>query len=176
VAQVLNAGVGNSEPDGFREFVDTSSRALLRTAWLLTGEWASAEDLVQTALAVSWGHWSAARQQPAAYTRRVMARTWLRWRRRRWTGELASARMPERLGADPADGIEARQDLLACLSVLTVQQRAAVVFRYFADLSPEQTAAAMGCSVGAVKSHTARALARLRAEPAVAAVLRGGTS
>lgn len=84
-----------SEPDGFRAFVDASSRPLLRSAWLLTGDWAAAEDLVQAPLAATWTHWSVARQAPAAYTQRVMTRTYLRWRRRRWTDELPTADVPE---------------------------------------------------------------------------------
>jgi RNA polymerase sigma-70 factor (sigma-E family) len=171
---VLNVGVQSSEPDGFRAFVDASSRPLLRSAWLLTGDWAVAEDLVQTALAATWTHWSAARQAPAAYTRRVMTRTYLRWRGRRWTGELATADLPEQVDNDAADAVAARCDLQTALATLTPQQRAAVVARYFADLSEAETAAAMGCSVGAVKSHTARALARLRSLPGVAEILRGG--
>ena len=164
------------EPDGFREFVDASSRLLLRSAWLLTGDWSTAEDLVQTALAATWTHWAAARSAPAAYTRRVMTTTYLRWRKRRWTGELAVAQPPELSGSDGTEALAVRQDLLASLAVLSPQQRAAVVLRYFADLSDAQAAAAMGCSVGAVKSHTARALARLRTEPAVAAILSGGVA
>lgn len=173
---MLNTGVQHSVPDGFAAFVDASSPTLLRAAWLLTGDWAGAEDLVQTALAATWTHWDTARQAPAAYTRRVMTRTYLRWRRRRWSGELAVAHVPDRAGLDVADEVAARRDLLAALATLTPQQRAALVARYFADMSESDTAAALGCSVGAVKSHTARALARLRAEPAVAAILHGGVS
>lgn len=166
----------DSEPDGFRDFVDASSRTLLRSAWLLTGDWASAEDLVQTALAATWTHWLTARESPLAYTRRVMTTTYLRWQKRRWTGERAVGDLPDRVGADFADEIAARRDVVEVLALLTPQQRAAVVSRYFADLSEADTAAVLGCSVGAVKSHIARALARLRAEPRVADVLRGGVS
>lgn len=173
---MLNTGVQRSVPDGFAAFVDGSYRTLLRNAWLLTGNWASAEDLVQTALAATWTHWASARQCPTAYTRQVMNRTYLRWRKRHWTGELATADLPERTESDPADEVAMRRDLQAALARLTPQQRAVVVARYFADLSEADTAAALGCSVAAVKSHTARALARLRAEPAVAAILRGGVS
>lgn len=166
----------DTEPPGFREFVDTASTPLLRSAWLLTGDWARAEDLVQTALAATWAHWANAQQAPLAYTRRVLTTTFLRWNKRRWTGELPAAELPERISDDPAEALAVRQDLLAALGMLTTQQRAAVVSRYFADLSEADTAAALGCSVGAVKSHLARALARLRAQPRVAAILEGGVS
>lgn len=173
---MLNSGVQRRAPEGFPEFVDGSYRPLLRSAWLLTGEWASAEDLVQTALAATWTHWATARQAPVAYTRRVMTRTYLRWRARRWNGEVACADLPEGAAADPTDDVAARRDLLAALATLTPQQRAAVVARYFADLSEADTAAALGCSVGAVKSHLARALARLREQPRLAEVMRGGVT
>jgi len=81
-------------PAGFDAFVAGQSRTLLRSAWLLTGEWTEAEDLVQTALAVTWQRWGAL-DAPTAYTRRVMMTTFLRWRGRRWTGEVATEEVPE---------------------------------------------------------------------------------
>ncbi len=156
------------EPDGFGEFVAAHSRALLRAAWLLTGDWSAAEDLVQTALAAAWPRWATI-GNPSGYVHRVMTTTYLRWQRRRWTGEVATESVPEvETGSgDP----ESRRVLLDALSTLPRQQRAAIVLRYFADLSEADTAAALGCSVGAVKSHTSRAVAKLRSLPAVAALL-----
>ena len=165
-----------AEPEGFREFVDAHSRALLRAGWLLTGDWAGAEDLVQTALAAAWRRWDRAAVSPEGYVRAIMTTTYLGWRRRRWVGERPTDVLPDRAGSDAYAEVDARHAVLDCLAVLSRQQRAAVVLRYFADLSEAQTAAAMGCSVGAVKSHTARALARLRDEPALAAVFRGGVT
>ncbi|MGN6609096.1 MAG: SigE family RNA polymerase sigma factor [Jatrophihabitans sp.] len=165
-------------PDRFSAFVGSSSRTLHRAAWLLTGDWAAAEDLLQTAYAATWTHWATAQHAPEAYTRVVLTRTFLAWRKRRWTGEIPSDELPDTVGTgrDAMDDAARRRDLQACLDLLPRQQRAAVVLRYFADLSEAQTAEAMGCSVGAVKTHTSRALARLRQEPAVAAVLTGGMS
>jgi RNA polymerase sigma-70 factor (sigma-E family) len=157
-----------AEPEGFREFVDANSRSLLRAAWLLTGNWAAAEDLVQTALAASWPRWSTL-TAPLAYVRRSMTNTYLTWHRRRWAGEIATADVPDRPMDD--DDREARRVLLDALATLPRQQRAALVLRYFADLSEAETAVALGCSVGAVKSHTSRAVARLRTLPSVAALL-----
>ena len=87
-----------AEPDGFRDFVEARSSALLRSGWLLTGDWPSAEDLVQTALAAAWPHWSSLRRQdaPELYVRKIMVNTFLRWRQRRWNGEIATGRLPER--------------------------------------------------------------------------------
>lgn len=162
------------EPQGFTEFVSANSRSLLRAAWLLTGDWSTAEDLVQTSLAAAWPRWSSIATSPHAYVRKIMTTTYLRWRRRRWTGEVPTEALPEPMSTE-ADG-DARLSIQAALATLPARQRAAVVLRYFADLSEADTAAALGCSVGAVKSHTARALARLRELPALAEILDGGVA
>ena len=92
--EVLPVDGRPSEPDGFREFVEARSSALLRSGWLLTGDWPSAEDLVQTALAATWPRWTSLTRQdaPEVYVRKIMVNTFLRWRRRRWTGEIATGR------------------------------------------------------------------------------------
>jgi len=151
-----------AEPDGFRDFVESRSPALLRSGWLLTGDWSSAEDLVQTALAAAWPRWAGLRRQdaPELYVRKIMINTFLRWRQRRWNDEVATG----------------RHALQAALDRLPARQRAVVVLRYFADQTETQTAAAMGCSVGAVKSHAAKALARLRDAPGLAELMTGGVA
>jgi len=168
-----------SEPDGFRDFVAARSAALLRAGWLLTGDWASAEDLVQTALAAAWPRWASLTRQdaPELYVRKVMMNTFLRWRQRRWNGEIATGRLPDtRAEQDVFAQVDARQVLLAALDRLPARQRAVVVLRYFADQTEAQTAAAMGCSVGAVKAHAAKALARLRDAPGLAELMTGGVT
>ena len=87
----------DAEVDGFAQFVVARERALQRTAVLLTGDWALAEDLVQTALARAWPRWGrvSRRDDPELYVRRVMVNTWSTWRRRRWRGEQASEAVPE---------------------------------------------------------------------------------
>jgi RNA polymerase sigma-70 factor (sigma-E family) len=149
---------------------------LLRSGWLLTGDWTSAEDLVQTALAAAWPRWENLDYSPELYVRKIMVNTFLRWRRRRWTGEIATGRLPETQAHDAFAQVDARQSLLAALDRLPARQRAVVVLRYFADQTEAQTAAAMGCSVGAVKSHPARALARLRDAPGLAELMTGGVA
>ncbi|WP_375498575.1 SigE family RNA polymerase sigma factor [uncultured Jatrophihabitans sp.] len=161
------------EPDGFGAFVRASGPSLLRAGWLLTGNWASAEDLVQTALASAWQRWDRASRSPEGYVRAIMTTTYLSWRRRRWIGEHPTVDLPDRPGVDTYEHIDERHALQDVLAKLSSQQRAAIVLRYFADLSEADTAAAMGCSPGAVKSHTSRALARLRSQPGVAEILRG---
>jgi RNA polymerase sigma-70 factor (sigma-E family) len=168
-----------AEPDGFRDFVESRSPALLRSGWLLTGDWSSAEDLVQTALAAAWPRWASLRRQdaPELYVRKIMINTFLRWRQRRWNGEIATARLPEQAAyGDVFAQVDARQALLAALDRLPARQRAVVVLRYFADQTETQTAAAMGCSVGAVKSHAAKALSRLRDAPGLAELMTGGVA
>jgi RNA polymerase sigma-70 factor (sigma-E family) len=156
----------------FEEFVNARGSALLRTAWLLTGDRQRAEDLVQTALGKTWPHWSqiadSGRGSYDAYVRKVMMTTYIAWWRRRWASEYPTADMPE--GSD--EGLEAaaveRGDLLRALQALPRGQRAVVVMRYFEDLTEVQTAELLGCSVGTVKSQNAKALSALRNSPSLA--------
>lgn len=155
--------------EDFRRFVAARQRALLRTAWLLTGDWATAEDLVQTALMRAWPHWGriSADHRADAYVRRIMVNKSLDWRARRWNAEVPTAVLPEPL-VDGGAGPEAHHVLLAAVRGLPPRQRATIVLRYFDDLSEADTAAAMGCSVGTVKSRSAKALATLRRQPDLA--------
>jgi RNA polymerase sigma-70 factor (sigma-E family) len=165
------------EPDGFRAFVEGRSSALLRSGWLLTGDWTSAEDLVQTALAAAWPKWESLDHSPELYVRKIMVNTFLRWRDRRWNGEIATAKLPEhRAYGDAFAQIDSRTALSAALDRLPARQRAVVVLRYFADMTEAQTAQTMGCSVGAVKSHASKAMARLREAPGLAELLTGGVA
>ncbi|WP_114907833.1 SigE family RNA polymerase sigma factor [Ornithinimicrobium murale] len=159
------------EPDGFREFVVGRSPSLLRTAWMLTGDAASAEDLLQTALARTWPHWSRVSQgHPEAYVRQVMVRTNASWRARFWTREKATDLTSASVGiqtqayadTDPSGPVTDRLLLAEALGQLPIRQRQAVVLRYFDDLSVQVVAEIMGCSAGTVKSQTAKGLARLR--------------
>lgn len=155
-----------AEPPGFREFVIARSPALLRTAWMLTGDAATAEDLLQTALARTWPHWTRINDgHPEAYVRRVMVRAHASWRSRFWTGEVPTEQLPDRAGRAAADAFTAvddRHSLTGALRGLPVRQRQAVVLRYFDDLSVEDVAEAMNCSPGTVKSQSAKGLAKLR--------------
>jgi RNA polymerase sigma-70 factor (sigma-E family) len=161
-------GTPVSEPDGFRDFVAARSRALERTAWLLTGDWHAAEDLVQTALAKAWPRWSSIVRQdaPELYVRRIMVTTHASWWRRRWRGEVATGTVAED-GAvmDIAAEADTRHAVREALATLPPRQRAAVVLRYFDDFTEAQTAEVLGCSVGTVKSQVSKALAKLRVSP-----------
>ena len=154
------------EPDGFREFVTARSAALLQSAWLLTGQQASAQDLLQTALAKTYARWTRIERQDAAeaYVRRVMVSTFISWNRRRWNGEEPTGELPERAAAfDAYAAVELRADVARVLDTLPRRQRAVVVLRYFDDLTEAQVAKAMNCSIGTVKSQSSKALTKLRA-------------
>ncbi|MFL6139853.1 MAG: SigE family RNA polymerase sigma factor [Frankiaceae bacterium] len=153
-----------ADPDEqFAMFVAARSQALLRTACLLTGDWATAEDLLQTALAKTYLRWSHIARHGAAeaYVRRVLVTTSTSWWRRRWHGELPTATLPDRPWYDDP-GIDDRQSLWAALMELPRKQRAAIVLRYYEDLPNSEVARLLGCSEQTVRSQCSRALAKLR--------------
>ncbi len=145
---------------GFEEFVAARRQALLRTAYLLTGQHADAEDLVQRALIKAVPHWRRISDNPEPYVRRILARESVsRWRRRRWR-EISSDDLPETHHEDP--DVASREDLRRALAALSPRQRAVIVLRYFEDLTERETADALDLAVGTVKSHARDALAALR--------------
>jgi len=170
----VNGVTGMDEPEGFRGFVVARSRVLLRAAWLLTGDGGLAQDLVQVALAKTWPRWKSL-DAPELYVRRAMVTTYLTWRRRRWLGEVASPVLPEVAGRDEYLQADLRQVVQVALSALPRRQRAVLVLRYFEDLREVDVAKIMGCSVGTVKSQTAKAIVTLRRQPALAALWREET-
>lgn len=155
---------GPGQPD-VREYLLARQQALVRTGYLLTGDWQQAEDLVQTAMVKVWPRWPriVAGGDPDAYVRRVLVTTYATWWRRRWRGERPSALLPETAADDGAlAAVDLRDAVGRLLPELPPRQRAVVVLRFYEDLTEVQTAAALGCSVGTVKSQTSKALARLR--------------
>ncbi|CAN5160319.1 MAG: SigE family RNA polymerase sigma factor [Nocardioidaceae bacterium] len=171
----------NSEHEArFCEFVAARQHALLRTAYLLTSDHHAAEDLVQTALAKAYLSWHKLREPAAAdrYVRRIMVNENTSLWRRAWKrNEHATEHLPERaVAADATHEVDTRDELWALVQTLPPRQRAAVVLRYYEDLSEADTAAALGCSVGNVKSQTSRAIAALRGRTEHAAThVTGGT-
>jgi RNA polymerase sigma-70 factor (sigma-E family) len=151
--------------EDFRSYVAARSPALLRTAYMLTGNRADAEDLLQTALAKTYLSWDRIREREAVdgYVRRVMVNTQTSWWRRRKVDEYPTGELPERAaGRDVTDDLALHDALWTAMSDLPKRQRAMVVLRYYEDLSEAETAQVMGVSVGTVKSTTSRALAKLR--------------
>ena len=157
---------------GFDEFVAARSTHLLRTAYLLTRDHALAEDLLQTSLTKAWFRWDRLDGDPEPYVRKVLVNTYASWWRRKWNGETPSDELPESDGrshgnhGDATDPVGAH-DLWTALGRLPRRQRAVVVLRYFEDLSEVETARLLECSVGTVKSQAAKALAKLRVDPAL---------
>ena len=150
------------EIDGFTEFVGSRLPALIRLGYLLTGDHQHGEDLVQTALLKTAQHWKRV-TDPSAYTRRVMVHeniSW--WRRRRFREQSLDADADRASDEDTAEAVTRREVFMVALRRLTPRQRAVIVLRFYEDLSEAETASALGCAVGTVKSGTHHALARLR--------------
>ncbi|MGK5551770.1 SigE family RNA polymerase sigma factor [Actinomadura kijaniata] len=157
-------------PD-FRDYAAQRSARLLRTAFLLCRDWATAEDLVQTALTKAWLAWGRIERDPDPYVYRILVNTHASWWRRRWRGEVPTERLPE--VPDPeVTGVEDREVLWQALGRLGRRERAAVVLRYFADLDHAAVAEILGCSPGTARGHISRALAKLRVDPSIAAPVR----
>lgn len=150
---------------GFAGFVRENTPALLRTAYLLTGNAQQAEELVQDTLVRLYPKWHKVETAdvPLAYVRRSLSNAYINQKRRGAAREFAFEDVPER--TDPHDALSQladRDQIWAGLSRLSQRQRAALVLRFFEDLSDEQTAAALGCRVGTVRSLISRGLAVLR--------------
>jgi RNA polymerase sigma-70 factor (sigma-E family) len=149
----------------FDEFVAVRGQALQRTAYLLTGDWALAEDLLQTALARAYPRWSRIeRDNPEAYVRKTLVNTWSSWWRRKWRGEAPTDRVPDSAGPDAYADVDRRDAVRDALRRLPPRQRAVVVLRFHEDMTEAQVAGVLGVSVGTVKSQTSKALATLRAD------------
>ena len=152
------------EASTFREFAEARSASLLRTAYLVVGDYQLAQDLVQESLVKTYMAWRRLRDvgNAEAYARRVLVTTSISWRRRRSFHERPVEELPGLMVADVADQIAAAADLWSHLHALPPRQRAAVVLRYCEDLSVAQTSELMGCSAGSVKRHASDGLAKLR--------------
>ncbi len=152
----------------FEEFVALRGRRLWRAAFLLTGDYFKAEDLVQTALTKTYGRWSGDAGAFEAYVRKTMYTTYVSWWRRRWNAEVPTAELPETSigSATPLTSI----DVLRALATLPKMQRAVLVLRYFEDRSVDEVARLLGISPGTVKSHASRGCAALRGSTHLATV------
>lgn len=163
--------VGVSRPEtadeDFDSFVRARTAALLRSAYLLTGDQHLAEDLVQTALARTHQAWSRLRDtgNVESYARRTMYHLQVSWWRRRRVAEVMPGDLPETrapLDIEDSGVISLRLTLQAALLRLSARQRAVLVLRFFEDRSEAEAAEILGVSLGTIKSQTVRALARLR--------------
>jgi RNA polymerase sigma-70 factor (sigma-E family) len=151
--------------DDFAEFVRGCSPALLRTAYVLTGDRGHAEDLLQEVLARMHRRWRFITGPPQTYARRALvhaATSRWRWRNRRPAERAWGAGEDIPTPDDASDLVLAGEAVSVLLAELPVRQRAVIALRYLDDLSEIETAQLLGCSVGTVKSQASRGLARLR--------------
>ncbi|GAA0909391.1 SigE family RNA polymerase sigma factor [Virgisporangium aurantiacum] len=167
--------------DSFDVFMTGRGPALLRFAYLLTGDRHLAEDLVQEALAHAHRRWSRIQRtdSPDAYVRRIVLNQFLSWRRRRSWRERVMAAPPDPTtapSADPAEHHAARDEIWALLGTLPPQQRAVLVLRYYEDLDDAAIAAVIGCAPATVRAHASRGLSRLRELHAGSPALENGGS
>lgn len=153
---------GSRDSTGFEEFARVNQRRLYRTAYLLCGDAESARDLTQTTLAKLFQYWHRASRadDPAAYARTVLTRTYLAERRRRLRDFLAHSHVD---APTSVVGPELTVTLLTALAELPPRARAMVVLRYWEDLGVQTVAELLRCSESTVKSQCSRSLATLRA-------------
>lgn len=149
----------------FAHFVRANTSGLLRTAYLLTGDGAAAEELVQDTLVRLYPKWHLvlAADAPLAYVRRSVANGFVNHARRASRREFAVEFLPEAPDDHDRPGqFDDRDELWAMLRTLPERQRAALVLRYFHDLADAEIADALDCRVGTVRSLISRGLAALR--------------
>jgi RNA polymerase sigma-70 factor (sigma-E family) len=150
-------------PNDFDRFVGENSDGLLRTGYLMVGDLHEAEDLLQETLFKVASRWPRVSRMdnPMAYARRILVNQALhgRAKRSRNRAELKATPPAETVAQAAHPDIDDR--LFDALAALPPRQRAALVLRYFLDLSEAEAAAALSCSLGTVKSSTSRGLKRL---------------
>lgn len=153
-----------SRDEHFEAFVADVGPYLLRIALLLSGDRDHAEDLVQTTFERTYRSWDRARStDPRAYARKVLMNLRIdRWRGASREVPTAPDTLPQRTTPSHADAVDNRNEVVRALAELPVAQRRVVVLRHLLDLTESETASELAVSIGTVKSHNARALARLR--------------
>jgi RNA polymerase sigma-70 factor (sigma-E family) len=160
------AELESSAPTGFDTLFDTYFDRAVRLAWMLTpGDPSAAEDAAADAIAHVWPKWAKGRVDDFWPYLRMAVVNQVRGRGRRFA-MVQRHRRGERVdgGGDVAIGVVDRAVLADALRALPPRQRTAVVLRYYEDLSEAESARAMGCSIGTVKSTTSRGLLALRAQ------------
>jgi RNA polymerase sigma-70 factor (sigma-E family) len=154
-----------SVPEDFDGFVAGRGPALLRLALMLTRDRHAAEDLVQTALAKTYRHWTRVQRadSPEAYVRRIVVREHLSRRRRRSTSEIPSGYVDSgHTDVDPGAASAARDAAWRLLAELPKAQRTVLVLRYYVDLTDDAIAELLRCSASTVRSNASRGIAALR--------------
>jgi RNA polymerase sigma-70 factor (sigma-E family) len=157
--------VTGTEGGRLAELYEVHAPDAARLAYLLTGDRALAEDLVHEAFVRMFGRFRDLRNPDAfgAYLRTTvvnLARSHFRRRRVERTYLERQGRGPE----PPPPDVDGREELWQALRRLRPRQRAAIVLRYYEDLTEAETAEILGCAVGTVKSLVSRGIDHLRGE------------
>jgi RNA polymerase sigma-70 factor (sigma-E family) len=155
-----------SYDEEFTEYVRSKSQWLCKIAYLLCQDPHRADDLVQTSITKLYVNWRRARQvnHLDAYARTILVNTFLTEQRSGWWKRVVLNREnpePAAPAADP-DELDSALTVRAALAEIAPRQRAAIVLRYYCDLSVEEAAEALNCAPGTIKSQTARGLDALR--------------
>jgi RNA polymerase sigma-70 factor (sigma-E family) len=170
LAVEAGATVGSTTQDrdkdaDFAAYMAARQPSLLRTAYLLTGDQHTAEDLVQTAFAKLYLSWDKVQRRELVdgYVRRILVNEnnslWRRaWKRR----ETSTDTVPDHQAVTDTHDEGVKAALWEFVQSLPRKQRAVVVLRFYEDLSEAEVADILGISVGTVKSQSSRALAALR--------------
>jgi RNA polymerase sigma-70 factor (sigma-E family) len=158
--------VRRTDDSGFGDYVAARSGSLLRTAFLLTGNRADAEDLVQAALAQTYLAWDRIEDRGAldGYVRRAMVNTHISWWRRRRVEEYPTDMIPDQAVVDHSVASDQYDTLRRAVDRLPRRMRTAVMLRYFEDMTEAEIASLLGVSLGTVKSTVSRAVAKLRVD------------
>lgn len=149
----------------FSAYFAQSYARVRRTAYLMTGDWHRADDVAQAAFVRLARSWRSVRDRASldAYVRTCVFREAIDEKRRPWRREQAVTEVPELAHPESvAEDVAERFAVAAMLRRLPPRQRAVLICRFYEDLDVAQTAAALGCSQGTVKSQTARALDSMR--------------
>jgi RNA polymerase sigma-70 factor (sigma-E family) len=147
----------------FTDYATGKTPWLRKVAFLLCQDWHRADDLVQTTLTRLYVHWHRVNRVESidGYARTVLVNAFLAEQRTAWWKRVSLHRESIEAAAPDVD-VAAYVDLRAALAALPPRQRAAIVLRYYCDLSVEETAAALHCATGTVKSQTSRGLETMR--------------
>jgi RNA polymerase sigma-70 factor (sigma-E family) len=156
--------VARAAADDFTRYFVARRDPVRRTAYLLCGDWYWADDLTQVAFVRLAAAWDRVRDPGAmdAFVRTCLLRAYISETRRVWRHREQTYDKAPELGVDDIGPLAGRLDLMEALRGVPPRQRATLVCRFYQGLDVEETAAALGCSAGTVKSQTARGLATLR--------------
>jgi RNA polymerase sigma-70 factor (sigma-E family) len=154
----------HGDDSDFVEYVSARLARLHRAAYFMCGDAHRADDLVQATLVSLYAHWKHARtaENLDGYVHRILTRRLIDEQRSRWARVILRDRLPETVAVPAVEPDADHDTVVAALRRLPVGQRAVIVLRYYSELSVEETATALGCSVGNVKSQCSRGLATLR--------------